>query len=291
LFNLNFIIMKRGNLLRIVTSVAIAMFVANVAFTQQQDANLTVDQTTDQYVTVDKALPYHVVPDPYFNPGYVAPGWTVNSTFLWSFTVNPSIFNISNATVINPDVTIGEIGAFTLNVVETSADGCADVTPTSITIHVLAAPTTNFGGRADVEQCGDLAATNVLFDIANNTADDFLVDWTYDVDNLLADKSTLDDELVALDATNTDSPFAAAGTGLVLVNQAFPVLNSKITRYTFALTGINDAVSRRSDYIAPLGRNIAATNFTNYAPGADNTFVIMVLPAPSTGNIYHIPNL
>jgi hypothetical protein len=283
-------IMKKGNLLRIVTSVAIAMFVVFGVYAQEQDANLTVDQTTDQYVTVNKALPYHVVPDPYFNPGYVAPGWTVTSSFLWSFTVDPSSFTISNTTVINPDVTIGEVGDFTLNVVETSTDGCAGTT-TSISIHVLAAPTCDFGGVADVEQCGDMAATNVLFDIANNTATDFLVDWDYDVDNLLADKSTLDDELAGLDASNTDDAHAAAGSGLVLTNQAFPVLNSKVTRYTFTLTGINDAVSRASDYIAPGGRVWPIATFTDYSPGADDSFVVMVLPAPSTGDIYHIPNL
>jgi len=228
----------------------------------------------------------------YFNPNYNAGGsWAVTSTFLWSFTVNPASFTISNTGVINPDITIGTVGDYTLNVLETSADGCPGVTPTSIAIHVLAAPSFDFGGRADVSQCGGLAATNVLFDIGVNGADDYLVDWTYDVDNLLADKSTLDDELAASDATHTDAAFAASGAGLTLVNQAFPVLNNKVTRYTFTLSGINDAVSRVSDYIAPLGRNIAATNFTNYAPGADATFVVMVLPAPTTGPIYHIPNL
>ena len=286
--------MKRGNLLRIVTSVAIAMFVAYGAYGQQIDANLTADETADQYVTIDKALPYHVTPDPYFNPNYDAGGgWVVTSDFLWSFSTVPGgatpVF--SDNTVINPDITLDVVGDYVLDVVETSADGCADATPRQLNIHVLAAPTCDFGARLDIEQCGDLAATDVLFDIAANGAADFLVDWTYDVDNLLADKVTLDDELAASDATNTDDVHAASGAGLVLVNQAFPVLNSKVTRYTFTLTGINDAVSRVSDYIAPLGRNILATNYTNYAAGADSEFIIIVLPAPTTGPIYHLPNL
>jgi hypothetical protein len=293
LFNLNLMIMKRGNLLRTVTSVAIAMFVANGVFGQIMDANLTVDETTDQYVTINKALPYHVTPDPYFNPNYDAGGgWLVTSDFLWSFSTEPGgatpVF--SDNTAINPDITLDVIGDYVLDVVETSADGCAGTTR-QLNIHVLAAPTFDFGARLDIEQCGDMAATDVLFDIADNTATDFLVDWTYDVDNLLADKVTLDDELAASDVTHTDDAFAAPGAGLVLANQAFPVLNSKVTRYTFTLTGINDAVSRVSDYIAPLGRNILATNFTNYAAGADNTFIIVVLPAPTTGPIYHLPNL
>jgi len=289
--------MKKSVLLKIVVGAGLFMFLGFNASAQQKDANLTVDQTVEQYVTITKAMPYHVTPDVYFNPNYIAPGWTVTSDFLWSFAVNPAVFAISDATVINPDITIGSLGDYTLNVVETSTDGCADATPTQLLIHVIAAPTFDFGARPDVEQCGSIvAATDVLFDIANNGADvvdgtgDYLVDWTYDVDNLLADKITLDDELVALDVTNTDDAFATSGNGLVLANQTFPVLNNEVTRYTFALTGINEAVSRRSDYIAPLGRNLVGA-YTNYAPGADNTFVITVLPAPTTGPIYHVPNL
>ena len=284
--------MKKCFLLRNVAATGLFLFLGFNVSAQQKDVNLSVDQTQDQYVTVNKAMPYHVTPDPYFNPNYNAGGgWGVSSAFLWSFTVNPASFTISNTAVINTDITIGTVGDYTLNVLETSADGCPGVTPTSIAIHVLAAPSFDFGGRADVEQCGGLAATNVLFDIGVNGADDYLVDWIYDVDNLESDKVTLNDELAASDATHTDDAFAASGAGLTLVNQAFPVLNNEVTRYTFTLSGINDAVSRVSDYIAPLGRNIAATNFTNYAPGADATFVVVVLPAPTTGPIYHIPNL
>jgi hypothetical protein len=291
MFNSKSTTMKKCYLLKIVASAGLFIFLGFNASAQQMDANLTVDQTVDQYVTVNKALPYHVTPDPYFNPGYVTPGWAVASSFLWSFTTDPSSFTINDATVINPDITIGEVGDFELNVLETSADGCPGATPTSINIHVLAAPTFDFGGIADIDQCGGVAAMDVTFTINPNGADDYLVDWTYDVDNLSADRSTVDNELAASDVTNTDVAFAASGIGLVLVNQAFPVLNNKVTRYTFTLDGINDAVSRRSDYIAPLLRNLAATNFTNYVPGADNTFEVVVLPAPTTGPIYHIPNL
>ena len=289
--------MKKSVLLSSVLGVGLFVFMGNSAFGQAKDANLSVDQTIDQYVTVNKAMPYFVQPDAYFNPNYIAPGWAVSSTFLWSFSVNPAVFNISSATAINPDITIGTVGDYTLNVVETSADGCPDATPTQLAIHVLAAPSFDFGARPDVSQCGGiLVATDVLFDIVNNGADavdgtgDYLVDWTYDVDNLLSDKVTLDDELAASDATNTDVAFTTSGVGKVLANQTFPVVNNKVTRYTFTLTGINEAVSRRSDYIAPLGRSLVGA-FTNYVPGADNTFVVMVLPAPTTGPIYHIPNL
>jgi hypothetical protein len=289
--------MKKGLLLKFFAGTALLASLGTSVLAQQKEAALTVTEAVEQYVTVDKAMPYFVQPDAYFNPGYVAPGWTVTSTFAWTFSAPAPTFTITNDTVINPDITINDVGDFTLNIVETSADGCADATPVQLIIHVLAAPSFDFGARPDVEQCGPIAvATDVLFDIANNGADavdasgDYLVDWTYDVDNLEADKVTLNDELAASDATNTDDAFATSGAGLVLANQTFPVLNNEVTRYTFTLTGINEAVSRQSDWIAPRLRG-ANTNYTNYAPGADNTFVVTVLPAPTTGPIYHLPNL
>lgn len=288
--------MKKGVLLRIFVGTGLFVFLGFNASAQQKDANLTVDQTVDQYVTVNKAMPYYVTPDAYFNPNYIAPGWSVTSSFLWSFSVNPAVFNFSSTTAINPDITIGTVGNYTLNVVETSVDGCADATPTQLAVHVIAVPSFDFGGRPDITQCGAIAvAQDVLFDIANNGADavdgtgDYLVDWTYVVENMLADKVTPDGAPIT-NTTNTDVSFTTSGAGKVLVNQTFPIQNNKVTRYTFTLTGINEAVSRRSDYIAPLGRSLVGA-FTNYAPGADNTYVVMVLPAPTTGPIYHVPNL
>jgi hypothetical protein len=293
----NLITMKKNFSLRIFAGAGLCLFLGLNASAQVKDANLTVDQTVDQYVTINKAVPFHVTPDAYFNPNYNVGGlWAVSSTFTWSSSA-PLTTSFSSTTVINPDVTFSAVANHTLSVVETSADGCPDATPMQILVHVLAAPSFDFGGLADIlNHCGDQAAMNVTFTIANNGADavdgtgDYFVDWTYDVDNLLADKSTLDNELAGLDMVHTDTTFTTSGAK-TLQNRAFPVLNNKVTRYTFTLDGINDAVSRQSDYIVPRGRNIANTTYTNYVPGADNTFVVLVLPAPTTGPIYHVPNL
>jgi|WetSurSiteA1Bulk_404760.scaffolds.fasta_scaffold02973_5 hypothetical protein len=292
--------MKKGFLLKVVVSAGLFICIGMNGFGQAKEAALTVTQAVEQYVTVDKAMPYFVEPDIYFNPGWTAGGgWAVVSNFAWTFSAPAPAFTITDATVINPDITINDEGTFTLNVVETSADGCADATPTQLIIHVLAVPTFDFGSRADVEQCGPITvAQDVLFDIADNGADaafnasgDYLVDWTYNVDELSADRTTvLVDHAGDLDATNTDDAFATSGTGKVLANQTFPVLGGHITRYTFTLTGINEAVSRQSDWIAPLARG-TNTNYTNYPAGADDTFEVIVLPAPTTGPIYHLPNL
>jgi hypothetical protein len=295
----NLISMKTNFSLRIFAGAGLCLFLGLNASAQVKDANLTVDQTVDQYVTINRAVPFHVTPDAYFNPNYTALGsWVVSSAFTWS-SLPAASASFTSTTAINPDVTFNAVADHTLSVFETSADGCADATPVQILVHVLAAPTFDFNGLADIlNNCGNVAAMDVTFAIANNGADavdgtgDYLVDWTYNVDELAADKSTvLVDHALDLDAIHTDASFTTSGNGKVLVNQAFPVLGSHVTRYTFTLTGINEAVSRQSDYcVAPRGPKAAAT-FTNYPAGADNTFVVVVLPAPTTGPIYHIPNL
>jgi hypothetical protein len=295
----NLISMKKNFSLRIIAGAGLCLFLGLNATAQIMDANLTVDEAIPQYVTVNKAMPFHVTPDPYFNPNYIGPGWLVSASEVFTWTAVPAAgVIISNSAIINPDVTFPSVADYTLNVIESNAD-CAGGPATSLTVHVLAAPTFDFNGLADIlDNCGPVAAMDVTFAIANNGADAvdgtgaYLVDWTYDVDELAADKSTvLVDHAGDLDATHTDASFTTSGIGKVLVNQAFAVLGGHVTRYIITLTGINEAVSRQSDYIAPRGRNIASTAFTNYAPGVDNTFTVMVLPAPTTGPIYHVPNL
>lgn len=278
--------MKKMNILKIAFTFVMVLSVT-IVFGQEMNAHLTADQTADQYVTVNKAMPYHVTPDSYFNPNYNAGGaWAVTSDFAWSFTTDPTSFTITDATVINPDITIGTVGDYVLNVVETSSDGCTGTTR-SLNIHVLAAPTADFSA-ADVENCGTYTSA-VTVDIADNTATDFLVDYTLVVQNYLADKVTTDGAVISTTAT-TDVSIAAVGAQQLVASTDYTVLNNKVTRYTFTINGVNDAVSRVSDYIAPNGRAWPIAAFTEYASATDDTFIITVLPSPTTGTIYHIPN-
>jgi len=287
--------MKKTNFLKIALTLVMAVAFIGV-FGQAKDANLTVNNATAHTVTVNKAIPFYVTPDPYFNPNYtLVGGWVVSGTetFLWNSdgtltgTSNPGTdATYSSTSVINPDITFPVTGAYVIGARE-SAD-CFGTIQLQ-TVNVIAAPTTDFGGRADdLDNCGNLAAMDVLFDIDVNTATTFWVDYTLTIDNLLADKVTLDANISTTPTAN--KVYAAAGDGLVLENRAFTVQNTKVTRYTYTLTGINDAVSRVSDYIAPNGRAWPIATFTNYAAGADDEFVIVVLPAPTTGPIFHLAN-
>lgn len=288
--------MKKTNFLKIALTLVFAVAFIGV-FGQAKDVNLTVNNTVAHTVTVNKTIPFYVTPDSYFNPSYVGPAWTVTSTFLWSFdgatltgAVDPSTVTptFSSNSVINPDITFNETGAYVLAVRESSPDCPGTIQLQSIT--VIAEPDMNFSVADDLDNCGSLPAQDVLFNIVDNTATTFRVDWTYNVDELAADKSTVLNARVDLDATITDQAFANPGNNLVLRNQAFPVLNNRVTRYVFTLTGINDAVSRVSDYVDFLGRNIAATTFENYAPTGTATWTVTVLPAPTTGPIFHLAN-
>lgn len=298
--------MKKMNILKIAFTLVLAISFS-VAFGQAKDASLTIDNTVAHTVTINKAIPFYVTPDIYFNPGYVTPAWTIVSDFLWNSdgtltgTSNPGTEpTYTDATISNPDITFTQIGAYVLGAQEISTDGCAgSIQLQSVT--VIDVPDLGFTVADPADNCGDVAATDVLFNIAVNGETNYRVDWTYNVDNLAADQLSVTDaldgtgpSLLNLDATNTDDAFAGSGAALVLTNQAFPVLNTQVTRYTFTLTGINGAVSRVSDYIAPLGRSLAATNFTNYpvtgGASGDATFVLTVLPSPTTGPIYHLAN-
>ncbi|MCG8411421.1 MAG: hypothetical protein MI739_09070 [Bacteroidales bacterium] len=325
--------MKNVNLLKVLATLTLVLLISG-AYAQTPDQtpalakapDLVREPTHYEYkgelsktggehkVTVGKKIPFYVEPDAYFNPEYkVGDGWLINSSFEWSFSdpensdltmpegANPSIEvpalpNEYTPTENMKDILFNEVGTYKLGVREVSATGCQGDWQTQ-DIEVINAPSCSFGNEDDVDNnCGDLAATDVKFDIAINGATNYKVDWTINVDNLSADKVTILDKLDGSDGTfddldeeTVDADFPASGNDLVLTNQAFPVVNGKVTRYTFTLTGINDEVSRRSDYVAG-GRKwpVLATAWENHPAAADDKFVIIVLPAPATGPIYHL---
>ena len=61
----------------------------------------------------------------------------------------------------------------------------------------------------------------------------------------------------------------------------------KTTLYSYAINGVNDRISRKSDYLS--NPTAAADSWTWYDTTTE-TVVIKVNPAPVTGPIYHIPN-
>ncbi len=70
------------------------------------------------------------------------------------------------------------------------------------------------------------------------------------------------------------------------------VRGSLITKYVFTVNNVNDEVSRKSDYWTADNFTDNAYDGTNeaYDVAAAQTITLYALPAPTTGNIYHIPN-
>lgn len=197
MFNLNFKMMKRGFLLRILTSFAIALLVTNGLFAQveatgdyeEYDASTTAPTTID-YVTVGATMGYYAVPDPVYHPSYVLGGpYTLTADFTWAWTVptDPG----TAATVTYPvatfpanyaRITYPVAGNYVVNVAETAPaafGGCADVTPTIMNVTVIAAPTGTMsiapGGawqeiaaNASYQICGDQAAQTVTVSFVEN---------------------------------------------------------------------------------------------------------------------------
>ena len=309
LFNLNLMIMKRGNLIRTVTSVAIAMFVAYGVYGQQIDANLTANNTVNDTISIGSTMPYHVMPDVYFNPNYNAGGgWAVTSEFLWSFDgavltgasypggaptfSDPLAVSTQADTLINPDITFdGTIGDYVLGAQESSRTGCAG-TIQLLNIHTVDTPSVSIA-YADIDQCGDYAAVggagNPVQVTIGGGKDTYWLDWTLAVDTLASDGTTVLGPVSSANITQTNQVHAASGLVDIDAVTTFDVVNSRVTRYVYTLAGVNDRISRKSDYIHVV-RDGNAGDYTEHL-GADLTWTVIVRPAPTTGPIYHLPNL
>ena len=275
--------MKKMNILKIAFTLVLAISMSAV-FGQIQDVNV-VDNGATFTMTVGSEVPFNVAPDSYFNPNYNAGGlWAVSSDFLWSFSVNPASFSFDDATSIAPDITIGTIGSYTLNVLETAAGGCPSGSGTSVAVEVIDVPDVNFPANP-ADACEIVGVTSIPITIENNGASAYNIDWTLDVDELSFDQATVLSSLAQ--EVNTDDAFALADTELD--SRVLTTISSHVTRYTYTITGINDAVSRVSDYI-PVTRDATQPALTEYTPQTKATYVVVILPAPTTGIIYHLSN-
>jgi len=117
-------------------------------------------------------------------------------------------------------------------------------------------------------------------------------DWDYKITPNTAKLRTGN---AAIPVTHTWTPSNAVNSTYVLPTAALTVRNAKPTRYTYSITnasdaagtGIVSAISQKSDYLTNGG---PAGPFTTYGLAGVTTIMYIVLPAPTTGPIYHIPN-
>jgi hypothetical protein len=329
--------MNKKLTIRIMTAVAVAFLFSAGILAQTPIPGYTdgggshnYDSTGATQVTLGKSIPVMARPDLYFHPSYNAEDGTgLTAGFFWdwvpvagtgSVTIADSANNytrVIGATLGTASVTVAERGP-----------NCADATPETINLTVIATPSFSITSpAADITECVGApnlayATSPVVATIAANGASQYRLVWTLAVHTESAgapdewfdsDLSTSLGVALAYAEEYTQAiPQSVAASGAHTITSTagtdFVTINNKTTVYTYTLTAINDLVSRRSDFITISGGTggvQGAANPVNTAtPGSfmyydiagvnplatTDQVVITVHPVPVTGPIYHISN-
>ncbi len=316
--------MKRGNLLRMITSIAIALFVANGLFAQVENTGdyeaITGAATEIDSVTVGTTTGLYVKPDAYFHPGYVAPNWTLTTGFTWSWNVPAGLGAITFSAVDTNYVEIqwnaASVASTSIVVTETAPAGFGGCSgDTNVYVQVIDSPTATF----TADNPGTIIGANLtvcegdarLADVVQATMTGITslqLEWTLEIATL--DATAVKDEYFNLAKASLGAVQAFAinragtlanpqETGINALTFNFnkptdgtytaiqPAALKKSTVYTYVINGINDRISRKSDYLTNAA---GAANLWTWYDTTAETITIRVNPAPVTGPIYHIPN-
>lgn len=262
-------------------------------------------------VTVNSTTRLYVYPDPVFSPTYNAVSNTnLGTDQRWSWDIGAA--NVKpNANENWLEYTWGSTGTQTITVVETNNSITCVGSNTTIDVEVIDAPTVVFtvadatpvfGSSATHSYCEGTArlgtdypqatfttevsgtpSFQIDYDIAIDTSDDGGTTWT----NIAA----LDQDYTGASGlqessnTNTHNLQRPAG-GFVAIANGDGI--KKPTRYTYSINGVNDRISRKSNYLTNSTK--VATAWSWYDTGG-KTLSVFVYPTPVTGPIYKISNL
>ncbi|MBN2272778.1 MAG: hypothetical protein JXK95_00475 [Bacteroidales bacterium] len=318
--------MKKMNFLRTVMSIAAAMLVTTGVFGQVEVADyqpISGDVTAEiDSVTTGTTTRLYVKPDAYYHPNYTAVGsWALTGGFTWTWNV-PVAAGTPQGELTDDvwvEVLWGAADPANYNVVVTETSpaaygGCSG--DTNVYVRILAEPTVTFTADnpgsiigADLTVCeGDARLTDIVQATLTGITNLQML-WTLEIATLNA--SAAKDEYFDLDKLTLgavqDFAIERAGTvadpqesGINALTFDFDRPNDgdytaidpgsgtkKATLYTYVINGVNDRISRKSDYLS--NPTAAAQSWTYYDTVAE-TIVIRVNPAPVTGPIYHIPN-
>lgn len=319
MFNLNFKMMKRGFLLKVLMSIAFAMFVGGL-FAQIPAAfdPISGDNAVDiDSVTVGTTVPYWVEPDAYFHPNFASTG-ALTADFTWTWAVapaGPTLAATNNyVEVTYGAATVGNQYNITVHENAPAAYGSCSSPDTNMYVFVVPEPTVNFTAgagfinAASTERCeGSTDIDNEIVRATMTGFATFQLQWRLQIHTLEADHTTIDKywdsdkttELVApgtlfaedFDESTSSQVVNLTGTTRNLSTGGFFTCITdgvkRSTVYTYTLRGVNDRISRKSDY---LNNTTAALDAWTWYDVGPKTVVIIVNPAPKTGPIYHIPN-
>jgi hypothetical protein len=302
-------IMKRVFNFRNVLAIAAGLLFANATFAQI----LTdyEDRAETSYQTAGATFRLYVEPDGTYSPTYnPVTNANLGATARWTWTfVGLTGAPLSGVAAAQNwvEFTNPGVGAYTITVAESNTlSVCADGTPESQDVTVIAAPTAAITTADPAQACGDVAAMAVVMSITE-AVPAAVAGYAFAVNELVENIDPSDAVIGAALVDNDafiDFPTTAklnTGNGLTGVaspygytfnTSALDVQNGLRTRYTYTLikasdapgpsaNGIISAISQKSNYI---------DGNDTYAFNANNQIVIIVNPTPVTGPIFHIPN-
>lgn len=271
-------------------------------------------------VTTGTTTRLYTKPDAYYHPNYTAGGgWALTGGFTWTWTV-PAITGTQTAGAnsnVWAEIQWGAANAAPVKVVVTETTpagfgGCSG--DTNVWVRIVPEPTATF----TADNPGSFIGANLtvcegdarLTDIVQSTLTGFItlqLDWSLEIATL----NTLGAKVEYWDLAKATLGGAQAyaierdGAG---GNQEVDIsaltfdfdrpndgdytavddgTSKKPTLYTYAINGVNDRISRKSDYLT---NSAAAANSWSWYDTTAETIIIRVNPAPVTGPIYHIPN-
>lgn len=241
-------------------------------------------------VTTGSTTRYYVLPNAAANPSYggtAAPlTGTLSSSFTWGSntpTGTAAIGTIAAAGAATyghyRQITWAGTGTLNLTVQETSGSGCAG-SETAIPISVVAAPTLTYPVAAGAEDTC-FTGTNGSLNIQSSKL--FWVSFTSPISGVNKGLQILIDVVRAnggtpqtiandVQATFTQTS-ATAGYFTLPATAEFDYYDT----YTITLVSVSDRISRKGALWNPASGN--------------TTFTYNVYPVPTTGNIYHLPNM
>jgi len=286
------------------------MIVMTGAWAQPHPAIIETDyQNVDEtvYQTAGKDFRLYVAPDPVFSPDYDGDGtppYNTLSNWRWvtgaDYATGTLLKDWSNENYV--EIANPSVGSTTYWVSERFNALCNDPIGKSKIVTVIAAPTAQIATADPASRCGNQVADAVVINITENVPDTwakYAFTVTEKVENWDDINGTNPVELSS-NATFVDNPTTTLvdPTGGAQPNYTYTfntsvltVENNLPTVYTYTLanpsdvaagSGMASAISLKSDY---LGGSTVLHSF-----GTKTTYVAVVVPTPTTGPIYHIPN-